>query len=170
MDRENHKDNILVLGCGNSRLSEELYEEGYKTITNIDFSTKVISQMEERCGAKCKEMKWKVMDVLDMKDFNSEFNIILDKGTLDSVLCGDNSVPNANKMVNEVFRVLQSGGTYIVISYADPDHRDKYLKIKDWKEYRYDKIAKPSANVTQNLDPNENNANNFHYIYMMTKK
>lgn len=29
---------ILNVGAGNSRLSEEMYEEGYSTITNIDIS------------------------------------------------------------------------------------------------------------------------------------
>ena len=40
-------DKILNIGCGNSRLSEDLSEEGYEDITNIDFSTKAISIMEE---------------------------------------------------------------------------------------------------------------------------
>ena len=41
-------DKILNVGCGNSRLSEELYEDGFEDITNIDFSQKVISQIEEK--------------------------------------------------------------------------------------------------------------------------
>ena len=89
-------DKILNLGCGNSRLSEELSEEGYEDITNIDFSTKVITIMEEKCKAKFPKMSFKVMDVLDMKEFQTgSFNTVIDKGTLDSVLCGDNSVSSA---------------------------------------------------------------------------
>ncbi|MBQ1607646.1 MAG: methyltransferase domain-containing protein, partial [Lachnospiraceae bacterium] len=38
---------ILNVGCGNSKLSEDLSEEGYEDITNIDFSTKVITIMEQ---------------------------------------------------------------------------------------------------------------------------
>ncbi|KAG9152152.1 hypothetical protein Leryth_019704 [Lithospermum erythrorhizon] len=36
---------ILVPGCGNSRLSEYLYDEGFKGITNIDFSKVAITGM-----------------------------------------------------------------------------------------------------------------------------
>lgn len=33
---------ILVLGCGNACFSEDLYDDGYKNITNIDISSVVI--------------------------------------------------------------------------------------------------------------------------------
>ncbi len=68
------------------------------------------------------------MDVLDMSELSSgEFNIVLDKGTLDSVLCGDNSVPNAEKMMQEIYRILSPGGFYICITYGDEEHRKKYF-------------------------------------------
>jgi ubiquinone/menaquinone biosynthesis C-methylase UbiE len=68
------------------------------------------------------------MDVLDMSEFkNSEFNVVVDKGTLDSVLCGDNSEPNAHKMLSEIYRVLHPNGTYVCITYGDEEHRRKYL-------------------------------------------
>jgi UDP-glucose 6-dehydrogenase len=68
------------------------------------------------------------MDVMDMSDFKQgEFNVIVDKGTLDSVLCGDNSEPNAIKMLSEVYRVLTSNGIYICITYGDEEHRLKYF-------------------------------------------
>ena len=41
-------DNILMVGCGNSRLSEDMFDEGYTTITNIDVSRVVIEQMIAR--------------------------------------------------------------------------------------------------------------------------
>lgn len=40
-----------MAGCGNSRLSEEMYEDGYTDITNIDISRVVIDQMAERTRA-----------------------------------------------------------------------------------------------------------------------
>ena len=65
-------------------------------------------------------MSFKVMDALNMKEFQTgSFNTIIDKGTLDSILCADNSVPNAQKMLAEVFRVLAPGGHYICITYGN---------------------------------------------------
>ena len=38
-----HKDmKILVLGCGNADFSADLYDDGYKNITNVDISSVVI--------------------------------------------------------------------------------------------------------------------------------
>lgn len=37
---KNHK--ILNIGCGKSLLSEQMYDQGYEEIVNIDFSDKVI--------------------------------------------------------------------------------------------------------------------------------
>ncbi len=67
------------------------------------------------------------MDVLDMNEYKSEFNVVLDKGTLDSILSGDNSAANAEKMMSEIHRVLLPGGIYICVTYGDPDHRIKYF-------------------------------------------
>lgn len=42
-------DNILMVGAGSSRLTEDMYDDGYTTITNIDISSVVIEQMIARC-------------------------------------------------------------------------------------------------------------------------
>ena len=160
-------DKIINIGCGNSVLSEELYEDGFENITNIDFSPKVISIMEEKYKAKFPKMTFKVMDALDMKEIQTGYyNTVIDKGTLDSVLCGDNSVANAQKMISEVFRVLAPGGHYICITYGDPEHRKKYLETQNWGNLSSDKIPKPSTSSNANADENDKS---FHYIYTMTK-
>ena len=39
-----HKDiKILMLGCGNANLSADIYDDGYRNITNVDFSKVVIN-------------------------------------------------------------------------------------------------------------------------------
>ncbi len=37
---------ILNVGCGNSRLSEEMFEEGFKNITNVDISAVAVKSMQ----------------------------------------------------------------------------------------------------------------------------
>ena len=61
---------ILNVGCGNSRLSESMYEDGYENITNIDFSNKVIRYMDEKCRGKYPKMVFKILDACEMKDFD----------------------------------------------------------------------------------------------------
>tara|TARA_B110001450_G_C17483093_1_gene425071 strand:+ start:69 stop:350 length:282 start_codon:yes stop_codon:yes gene_type:complete len=49
---------ILMFGCGNAKLSEEMHLDGFKSIENIDISAGVIAQQQERYAEKIKEMKW----------------------------------------------------------------------------------------------------------------
>lgn len=63
------KDDILVLGCGNSRLSEDLYDLGYHGLVNIDISDVVINQMKERNKGKRGDMQFIKMDMLKVTPF-----------------------------------------------------------------------------------------------------
>ena len=58
---------ILVPGCGNSRLSEHVYDAGFRSITNIDFSKVVISDMLRRNVRQRPDMRWRVMDMTSMQ-------------------------------------------------------------------------------------------------------
>ncbi len=105
-----------------------MYEDGYEDIVNIDISHTVVKFMEEKIKTRYPKMVYKQMDVLDMSEFKQgEFNVILDKGTLDSILCGDNSTPNAEKMLSEIHKVLASNGIYICVTYGDEEHRKKFF-------------------------------------------
>ncbi|KAL5999663.1 hypothetical protein ACLOJK_037948 [Asimina triloba] len=57
---------ILVPGCGNSQLSEFLYDAGFHHVTNIDFSKVVISDMLRRHVRERPEMRWRIMDMTNM--------------------------------------------------------------------------------------------------------
>jgi len=105
-----------------------MYEDGYENITNIDISHTCVNFMSERIKERCKNMKYKYGNVCEMSEFKSgEFNCVLDKGTLDSVLCGDNSEPNAEKMLSEIHRVLAPNGVFICVTYGDEENRKKYF-------------------------------------------
>ena len=133
----------------------------------MDFSPKVITQIEEKNKAKYPKMSFKIMDVLDMQEIQTgSFNVAVDKGTLDSVLCGDNSGNNAEKMINEIYRILAPGGRYICITYGDPEHRKKYFDNLQWSNLSVDKVLKPNTNNEENT---EISAKNYHYIYIMKK-
>ncbi|XVF37961.1 hypothetical protein REPUB_Repub20aG0056500 [Reevesia pubescens] len=58
---------ILVPSCGNSRLSEHLYDAGFEDIANIAFSKVVISDMLRRNVRDRPNMRWRVMDMTQMQ-------------------------------------------------------------------------------------------------------
>ena len=92
---------ILVIGCGNANLSEDMYDDGYHNIYNIDISSVVISQMSDRNKDRV-DMKYEVMDCTDMKYPDNYFDVVIDKSTIDALLCGDNSYLMVAKMTKEV--------------------------------------------------------------------
>jgi len=75
-----------MLGCGNSKLSEEMYDDGFRNITNVDYSPVVIDQMQRRHEASRPGMKWVVADVRELPFDADAFDITLDKGTMDAMM------------------------------------------------------------------------------------
>ncbi|XP_041983193.1 eEF1A lysine and N-terminal methyltransferase homolog [Aricia agestis] len=112
-----HGDTILMPGCGNSSLSADLYDVGFQNITNIDVSEVVIKQMKSK-NAQRSNMKFLHMDALNTTFNDSEFNVVLDKGTLDALMPDNSEETNAtiNKYFGEVKRVLKLGGRFICIT------------------------------------------------------
>jgi ubiquinone/menaquinone biosynthesis C-methylase UbiE len=96
---------------------------------------------------------------------------VIDKGTFDSILCGDGSGPNSEQMLSEVYRVLSPTGVYICISYGIPEQRNAYFQNPnfDW-EVQVHKVAKPTISTSAVVAKEEKNEKNFHYIYVMRKK
>ena len=76
---------VLQLGCGNSRFAEDLYNSGFRDLTNVDVSRVVVQQMQKRHLDKM-EIKWLVGDVLQLEFHDPTFDLVFDKGTLDSIL------------------------------------------------------------------------------------
>ena len=56
------------------------------------------------------------------------FDLIVDKSTIDALLCGDHSFMIVAKMLKEISRVLKTGGYYIIVSYGQPENRMIHLE------------------------------------------
>lgn len=68
-------------------------------------------------------LMWQAMNACALDYPDESFNAVVDKGTLDSVLCGEGSTANVAKMCMEISRVLQPNGVYFICSYGVPDNR-----------------------------------------------
>ncbi|XP_058180960.1 uncharacterized protein LOC131299431 isoform X2 [Rhododendron vialii] len=110
---------ILVPGCGNSRLSEHLYDAGFTDITNIDFSKVVISDMLRRNVRSRPGMRWRVMDMTNVQFADETFDVVLDKGGLDALMEPELGPKLGSQYLSEVKRVLKSGGKFICLTLAE---------------------------------------------------
>jgi 2-polyprenyl-3-methyl-5-hydroxy-6-metoxy-1,4-benzoquinol methylase len=114
---------ILIIGCGNSNLSVDLYNKGYQHITNIDYSEVVIEEMKRKYSSSCSLMKWLLGDVTNLIDAcqDEQFDIVVDKGTLDAIYSEDNEElkEKSLSMFREISRILKrKNGSYFCISLA----------------------------------------------------
>jgi ubiquinone/menaquinone biosynthesis C-methylase UbiE len=112
------------------------------------------------------------MDCKSLQFEDGSFDAVIDKGTFDSVLCGDGSGPNAELMLNEVHRVLSPSGVYICITYGQPEQRISYFNRKeyDWNVF-VQKVAKPTISTSLVVAGGEKEENkNFHFIFIMRKQ
>ncbi|XP_040840190.1 eEF1A lysine and N-terminal methyltransferase isoform X3 [Ochotona curzoniae] len=107
------REKVLVIGCGNSELSEQLYDVGYQDIVSIDISESAIKQMRERNATRRPQMSFLRMDMTQMDFPSASFQVVLDKGTLDAVLTdeGEKTLQQVDRMLAEVGRVLQGRET-----------------------------------------------------------
>lgn len=68
------------------------------------------------------------MDVREMDDFEpGTFDAVIDKGTFDSLVCGDGSKTNSEQMLKEIHRVLSPTGVYICVSNGLKEYRLHYF-------------------------------------------
>ena len=119
---------ILILGCGLSGVGEALYDKGYRNIVNIDFSTVLIDRMQKK-NLHREGLQFSVLDVANLGAFGDEsFDLILDKGCLDAVMCGTSSVDSVSNACEEISRVLVDGGYFVSITYGEPKMRNPYYR------------------------------------------
>lgn len=154
-------DRILMLGCGNSMLSEDMYNDGYRNIVNIDFSSIVINNMKRKCQ-RLVDMDWIVMDITNMSFAPCSFDVVVEKATLDALLVEEKDVWNPSEgtrntmdcVLSQISQVLRHGGHFISVTFSQPHFRKPFL-------------AKSHYGWSISMQPF---GDSFHYFFYAMKK
>ena len=144
-----------------------MLDEGFKSIVNIDVSAVLISQMQTKYQDK-PSLVYRQMDCRHMDFPDSSFNVVLDKATLDSIVCGEGSAANVNKYLLEVSRVLKPSGVFLMVSHGQPHHRQSYLN-KEAYGWAIEVLTVPRPILAVPI-PGADEKDNFYYIYVCKKK
>ena len=101
------------------------------------------------------------MDVRELNYAKEMFDLIIDKSTIDALLCGNFAYINVAVMLKECQRVLKTGGCYVAISYGLPENREFHLIREHLKfELNTYKIEKKHEG---------NGQMSVHYVYVAKK-
>lgn len=157
------KNRVLHVGCGSSVLGELLIcNPVYRVekVVNVDNDDVTLRLMQERWQQRRQEQQDELhagdssstssieneaQMIFENVDFTCErglkwedasFHLVLDKSTLDCLLCTDKA---AAGLLTEVYRVLKPGGVYLLVSFHHEDFLQPLLSNlpgADWKVSR----------------------------------
>merc|ERR1712046_230543 len=156
---------VLNVGCGRSNLVKEMYRDGYSAIEGVDWVPHLIRHCNDD-NPNIKFVESPVSD-LDQKSEAGSIQYVIDKGLLDSILCGANSTQNAYTYLMQVKKCLLPGGKFIIISHGPPKKREEHLTRKSLgMSLENRKFSKPEA---KNVNPTAMGMSDaFHYAYILT--
>ncbi|KAL3920171.1 MAG: hypothetical protein SGILL_003398 [Bacillariaceae sp.] len=116
-----------MLGCGNSRLGEEMVGDdggGWKgPIIQVDISGRVIESMSHRCHDLVTQGKISFVqdDACELSAFrDSAVDACLDKGLIDAIYLAD-EVDQLGRILKSVGRVLKPGSSFVFFSFSRPE-------------------------------------------------
>ncbi|MCK5286949.1 MAG: class I SAM-dependent methyltransferase, partial [Thermodesulfovibrionia bacterium] len=105
---------ILEPGCGAGNYVMYLSGKGYKT-TGVDFSETAINMARKSSKAKKLDCKFIVADVTkDLSELNTSFDFVYDWELLHHIF-----PPDREKYINNVYRVVTSGGLYLSVCFSE---------------------------------------------------
>lgn len=114
-------------------LGEQLFNDGYQNVHNIDISESVIEMMSKHCY-KCKQLKWSTMDCRKLDFFDEQFDVVIEKATIEVFFVDESSawsismgtLQNVQLMADEIIRVLKRQvGQFFSISFTASHFRQK---------------------------------------------
>lgn len=168
---------VLIVGCGNSRLGEDMIRDGWTGgIVCVDWSSVVIAQMKAKytddaiyklTGATSNDrngnesrptlMEFVCADVTEGLSFqDGAFDLVICKGCFDALVTGAGSNTNARKLNNECCRLLNTDyGALLVVTHGNPESRMIFFENKEdewWSGVGIHTITKPKTERRHLLD------------------
>ena len=149
---------VLHVGCGTSALGADLLETGVESVVNMDVSAAVIKVMARRYR-KSEGLEWVVGDIRKTGLKSGSFDAVVDKGTMDALMCSDIAVRVMYNMFEEISRLLKPGGFFIEVSSGCEDLRASYFQEASFNWTLHDTVKIPKLPIK----------GAFYYVYIAQK-
>jgi SAM-dependent methyltransferase len=115
---------ILEIGCGDVPLLKDLSPHHEGNLQAIDFSSKVIDDLRLKLIPD-EKVKYGTMDARELRFEDSFFDVVIDKGTMDAMLCDEGEgFANVYRIMAESCRVLRDSGPIMLISHVQVESEE----------------------------------------------
>ena len=123
---------VLEIGCGTSELCENLWDMGFRNLTAIDNQNEAIQVCKKRQGAE-RKINYVVSDMTNMVDFEeNSFDMIIDKGALDALVCRGDDNDDLEKCGAEMWRILTASQTSLLCVLSNAPLTEVVDGLKSW--------------------------------------
>lgn len=116
---------ILILGCGNSKLGEDMVDAKWRgPIVQLDVASRVVDTMSIRCASHLTTGNMQIVQddaTLLSAIADAKVKAVIDKGLLDALFCAD-EFHQVTDIMRATHRVLEPGGSLVTFSYSHPDY------------------------------------------------
>ncbi|KAG7352465.1 methyltransferase domain containing protein [Nitzschia inconspicua] len=164
---------MLMLGCGNSTLGEEMIDEGWSgPLIQVDVSSRVIETMSHRCHQLIQNghMNFVQDDACELSAFrDAMMQACLDKGLIDAIYCAEEH-NQLSKILKSVSRVLRPGGWFVFLSFSRPEfllprllqeEMQDVVRKRRWTNLQVQELEKILLYKMQKVDFNQDNELRF---------
>jgi len=114
---------ILDVGCGNGHTLFQLENEGYLSLSGIDYSESAILLAQQIAEKENVPIHFQVDDILNTK-ITDRYHIVMDKGTFDVVSLFPEPLEPMKKYSQAVFNLLDSDPSYFIITSCNFTHQE----------------------------------------------
>lgn len=124
-------DRILDLGCGTGRTTFALFDLGYNNIIGVDLTPEMIAAAEEIKAERNVNLTFQVGNAKALNFDNGVFDVVIFSFN------GLMSIPDSGerfKAVQEIHRVLKSGGVFIFTTHDREQDEDYFAFWREEKE------------------------------------
>jgi RAT1-interacting protein len=130
-------------------------------IANIDLSSVIIANLREQYKDEPR-LQWFAMNCAQLLFEADSFDLVMDKGTIDAIMCGDDGEVIVDATMAEAFRVLRNGGHFVEITFGTPAERFPAMRGVRRNWHVYPPIILPPSDVIED-DVSD-------YIYVFEKR